>query len=544
MKKLLFLITALAAVSFVQGCTTLKDSKETKFEIVTETIEVDHVGGQYNILFAITNPNPDLSVSASVRDGADWISNIDTSDEDKGEIHFEVAQNNDTETRQAVITVAYGSIRSEVLVIQKGKDPQQEPWIKLLTKEVNVPSQGGNFEIEYEIVNPVEGTAIIASALSGTDWISGIDTSDDGKVIFTADANDGTAQRHSGIILSYGEVTTTVPVSQEGRPASGYDVEFDAELFYGIYYGDYFVDGVANYWFYLMDKEMVNDVMSPEGTYYRIDLYGPFADDPDNAFVPEGTYTYDPASTCAEGTFTKSYSYLIITDASGKGHVSEYQDATLTVTRDGDVFTYELIATIDGKKHRVTYTGETRFTNDSEDEPDVEYPAVTSDIDLSVKYADAYWKGDNADIHNIEIRLTDMDKDEDNNLIYPGIQLDLNMYCLLEDGWIKPGTYTVSKHSAGDAGTLVPGEMGSIFGMLLPSGTKTMVYNEAGQRTFGLVTEGTVEVSGNASGCRLEVDLTMEGKYKMTAVYEGELPLNNMPKSSPVRTVATKALKR
>lgn len=402
------------------------------------------------------------------------------------------------------------------------------PKIEVQNKTVSATAEGGDYEIAYSITNAVDWVKLSAS--SEAEWITSIGYPSDGKVTFTVLPNGTQDERTAVIRLEYGAVTENVNVVQAGKEPSEYDVEMEMPLFYGIYYGDYFAPGVGNYWFYLMDQEMVNDVMSPNGNYYRIDLYGALAENPAAAYVPDGTYTLDLESTCAEGTFTEEYSYLIVTDEEGQGLGYRCTDGVLTVKNEGENCSFELIATIDGKKHRITYNGPAPFTDDSEgDDPDVDYPQITEDINLNVVNADAYWESASGDVACLDIRFMDMEKDSDGNPVYPGVAVDLDLYCILEDdGSIRAGEYVITE-DAGSAGTLAPGKISSIIGIMIPSGTNVQQFDENGNRSFGPVTAGTFTISGDASEAVIEIDFTMEGNHTLKASYRGPLPVKNIP---------------
>lgn len=415
----------------------------------------------------------------------------------------------------------------------QGKDPK----ISVQTATVNVGAEGGNGEILYSIENAVEWVALEASC--DAEWVSEIDCSVANKVTFLVSPNNLTEERTAPVTLKYGAVTATAQIVQAGKEPSEYAVDIELPKFYGIYYGDYFMPGVGNYWFYLMDKDMVNDVMSPEGNYYRVDLYGALAEDSSAAFVPDGTYTFDPTSSCASGTFTKSYSYLVTTDAAGKGTTHDYTDGVLTVKNEGGNCSFELIVTIEGQKHRITYNGPTPFMDDSgSDEPEADYPQIQENIDMNVVNADAYWVDSNGEVASVDITLMDMEKDSEGYPVYPGVSLDIEMFSILEsDGSIHAGEYVISADNAGADGTLTPGSISSFIGIVFPSGTNVQQFDAEGNRTFGPVTQGTLKVSGDASNMSIEVDFTMEGNHTFKATYNGPLQVKNLPSGSSVTSV-------
>lgn len=420
----------------------------------------------------------------------------------------------------------------------KPKTPETEPPVTLEPKievsrsKITAEASGSDLEVTYSIANPTETGKLTADC--SEQWITSIDCSTEGKVTLTVLPNDTENVRTAEMILKYESATASVSIEQAGKDKEEpkdpeYDVDIEMPLFYGIYYGDYFVKEVGNYWFYLMDKEMISDVMSPEGNYYRIDLYAPLAENADAAFIPDGTYTYDIESSCKSGTFTKSYSYLVTTDASGKGKAHDYTDGVLTVKNEGGNCSFELTVTIEGKKHRVRYSGPAPFKNDSAGEPDVDYPQIKEDIDMNVVNADAYWTEDNSGVAAIDLRLMDMEKDSEGNPAYPGTLVDIDLFCTLDTGGnIRPGKYVISDNAGAD-GTLAKGSVSSVIGIMIPSGTNVQQYDKDGNRSFGPVTEGTFTISGEASDVTLEIDFTMAGRHKFKATYSGPLPVKNIP---------------
>lgn len=419
------------------------------------------------------------------------------------------------------------------------ENPQaSQPIILIQTRTVSVEAQGGDCEILYTVENAKNGVSMEASC--DAEWISNIDCSVANKVTFTVAPNGQAEERTVPVILRYGTETATAQVVQHAEGWSPYDVDIEMPKFCGYYYyGESYLPGVGNYYFYLMDQDMVNDVMSPNGNYFRIDLYGELSEDPSAAVVPDGTYTLDFDSTGESGTFDSAYSYLIVTDEAGRGTAHDYTEAVLTVKNEGENSSFELIATIDGKKYRVTYNGPASFRDDSgTDEPEVDYPQLKENVDLNVVNADAYWVETNEGVSAIDLRFMDMEKDGSGNPVYPGNILDVDLYSALEsDGSIKPGTYTIaaSEEEAGPDGTMTPGSVSSLFGvMFIPSGTNVQQYDEDENRLFGPVTSGTLTISGNASSATVDINFTMVGGYTVKGKYTGPLPVDRLPSDASV----------
>ena len=97
--------------------------------------------------------------------------------------------------------------------------------IELTTPPLSAPAEGGGLEITYRITNGKDPRTPVASlenltADADQGWLHDFDCSAPGIVRFTADPNPGEA-REATVTLTYpGADPATLPVSQEGKPAS------------------------------------------------------------------------------------------------------------------------------------------------------------------------------------------------------------------------------------------------------------------------------------------------------------------------------------
>lgn len=332
---------------------------ETELNLLSDSqITVGPEGEECTIEYELVNPS-DLQLL--VKCDAEWIYGIDYST--TGKISFKVSGNTTTKPRETQVNVSYGKLSFSVAVTQEGL----QSGINITSGDViHADFTGGDFEILYEIVNP--DPELRLSAKAGADWIT-LDMPEEGRIELHVDGNTLEEDRESVITLEYGEISETVTVKQDKKETGVYDEEFHALRLDGFYYGDSYSPGVGNYWFFLSDKGLGDwDQALPEGTFFRIDLYGAIAEDPDNARIPVGTYTLDvsPSPSCQAGTFSRANSGFFTTDADGvTTPMNVFDSATLTVSASGDEYMVELICQTsdDNLVRYVYYTGDVLLKN-------------------------------------------------------------------------------------------------------------------------------------------------------------------------------------
>lgn len=83
---------------------------------------------------------------------------------------------------------------------------------------VNVPSKGDIVTVTYTIKNP-NGSQISAKAEESATWINTFETSNEGEVSFTVDANIG-SEREATITLTYSTATADITIKQAARGQS------------------------------------------------------------------------------------------------------------------------------------------------------------------------------------------------------------------------------------------------------------------------------------------------------------------------------------
>lgn len=424
------------------------------------------------------------------------------------------------------LSLIAASLASVFMLASCNKPEKEEtgnPELTITSPEgdtLNVAIAGGPCEITYTLKNPVEGVSMQVTAAEGIDWITDIDLATEGKITFNVASNEGQQPRETTLTIQYDYIKETVVVAQEGFE-SAYDHEFPATVFTGYYYGEETEKGVANYYFFLSDKEFVNDWMSPEGTYYLVDLYAALPQDPASIILPEGTFTFDLENTLKEGTFS-TLSHRKILDFSGMATSADYEEGTIVISKEGENYNIELIVTIEGETWHVTYSGAATFedktSGDVWERPDTDYDAITEDITFVPESIDARFF-DSEDGDNLQIEF------------YAG---DTTLYCSFctdttyTGGTIKPGRYLV--RGTYETETLVWGYASSfsLFGFS-PLGTYVQIGEVSlfgGEAYYGLASGGYIEVVMNDDNTyHLDFNLELEGQYKLTGTYDGPVEL-------------------
>lgn len=124
----------------------------------------------------------------------------------------------------------------------------------------------------------------------------------------------------------------------------------------------------------------------------------------------------------------------------------------------------------------------------------------------------------------LNLALTDMETDENGEAVPPGTLVFLDLYMpVSNDGNIVNGEYNVSDDYADF--TLYPGI--SSGGMLM--GTYAQSIGADGSSAIGLVSDGSVQISGSAGDYSIVCDFVTKDGYSIKCRYTGELVVLGMP---------------
>lgn len=174
-----------------------------------KTVEAPAEGGSCTVSYQIVNPLPDGTLSVEA-DGITWIHSFSLAE---GTLSFEVDPN-DGEMREARFDMIYPKAQPVTITVsQAGVDTP--PVIELRDgKTVVATAGGGDYSATYEIRYPVAGVSLQVTP-SECEWVHSFDTSREGVVSFTVDANSG-EERTAEFELTYtGAQPVTLTVRQQ-----------------------------------------------------------------------------------------------------------------------------------------------------------------------------------------------------------------------------------------------------------------------------------------------------------------------------------------
>ena len=230
--------------------------------------------------------------------------------------------------------------------------------------EVEFTADGGKGEIEYEIINPIEGTEVEADA--DVVWIT---VTAGEKISYIVEGNTTYEAREGKITATYGDLSFEVKVKQAAKEQGGNPVEevnFTASVYEVYYYGTQY-SAAYNYTVYLSDNGLnENGNYKQNGTYYMFDIYAADSAENNNYTLPNGKYTASDTSNA--GTFGIGDYGACIEIVDGVPTYYLYKQGTVTVT-DGKIEAKIMME--DGTIHNVVFEGNLRFDGkvDNPDQP-------------------------------------------------------------------------------------------------------------------------------------------------------------------------------
>ena len=102
--------------------------------------------------------------------------------------------------------------------------PDAQPEIVFAKESLDVPAEGGPFQIEYTIENPVANATL--SAKCNDSWITDIDTKTAGVISFNVTKNETAEKREAIIEVSYADIqpAPSFTVKQAARPEEAFTI--------------------------------------------------------------------------------------------------------------------------------------------------------------------------------------------------------------------------------------------------------------------------------------------------------------------------------
>lgn len=271
--------------------------------------------------------------------------------------------------------------KKEIKMTTETSDPEATQFKRTSEAEVEFTADGGKGEIEYEIVNPIEGTEVEAEA--DVVWIT---VTAGEKISYIVEGNTTTEAREGKITAKYGDLSFEVKVKQAAKqndgPVEG-EVNFTASVYEVQYYGTEF-SAAYNYLVYLSDTGLTEDgIYKQNGEYYMLDIYAADSAENNNYTLPNGKY--NASETPNAGTFGIGDYGAHIKVVDGVPTYSLYKQGTVTVS-DGKIEAKIMME--DGTVHNVLYEGNLRFDGKDPDDPD-----QPSDSDVVLEATSWTWGG-------------------------------------------------------------------------------------------------------------------------------------------------------
>ena len=274
--------------------------------------------------------------------------------------------------------------KKEIKMTTEASDPAATQFKRKSAAEAEFTAEGGKGEIEYEIVNPIEGTEVEAEA--DVEWIA---VTVGEKIAFIVEGNTATEAREGKITATYGDLSFDVKVKQAAKQNDqpvDEEVNFTASVYEVYYYGTQF-SAAYNYMVYLSDNGLNEDgYYKQNGEYYMLDIYAADSAENNSYTLPNGKYT--ASETPNAGTFGIGDYGAYIKVVDGVPTYSLYKQGTVTVS-DGKIEAKIMME--DGTVHNVIYEGNLRFDGKEPDEPDG--PDQPSDSDVVLEATSWTWGG-------------------------------------------------------------------------------------------------------------------------------------------------------
>ena len=227
-----------------------------------------------------------------------------------------------------------------------------------------IDADGGKVNITYTIAE--DANTDVINITSDANWINSFDKSTPGIIVADIARNDSGDNRTARIEISLGNEVETVDIVQTkdgdnnggGNEGGNEDdnsdegVTFKALCLDGYYYGQKYGEGADRYAFFLSDQGLNNAGQAyTNGTYYYIDAFAPVTG---STTIPNGMYMFDSKNSGAPNTINSENSQLILTGENVEDTKIKYLENATMMVSDNKIV---LEVVIDGKTHKVTYTG-------------------------------------------------------------------------------------------------------------------------------------------------------------------------------------------
>ena len=200
-----------ATVQLAAGTVTktinITQKQKDALTVTSNKFDIPAEGGSIDI-----EAKANIELSYTISDGGkSWISYVETKALKTSHLIFKVASNDNTEAREAKITISGGGISEVITVVQAGKAPAE---FKISQTEVEVGSEKSTFEL-------VITSSIGYEVKPEVDWIKQISTSgSNGVYTHTFEvAENTTTDSREGIIVVCNDEKVCIPVTVKQKGA-------------------------------------------------------------------------------------------------------------------------------------------------------------------------------------------------------------------------------------------------------------------------------------------------------------------------------------
>lgn len=328
------------------------------------------------------------------------------------------------------------------------------------------------------------------------------------------------------VMFSCGEPDNTDPTPNSGKdPDQGGEIVDDGTIVLnscagGIYFGDFWDEGYADYYFLLTDDTQIGQTeqgfdvpMTPGCWLLSIDIWGAISEDHTNPIVPEGTYTLGDK----RGMNVLTSEFTVATQNEEKvGDLYRITDhaftaGTLVVKHTDKGYKVDAtLTTTTGEEMKFSYEGAITLEDKSNDE---EYnPELDGDVTIEPEIARTYFSKsyDNCDRHVLMLFTSDNLSYDNIHVNEAGMKLQLTLFTEpgvgLEGDYIE-GTLDESDFVIEEPGVFYPGRM---YGTTALGSFLERVNSDLSVE-YAVLVEGSLSITANADGTHTIVGEFLSG---------------------------------
>ncbi len=278
----------------------------------------------------------------------------------------------------------------------------------------------------------------------------------------------------------------------------------------GIYFGDFWDEGIADYYFLLTNDTKIGQTeqgfdvpMTPGRTLLFIDIWADLSKDHTNPIVPEGTYRMGDkrGQNVLTSEFTLATQNLEKVGEQYRIVDIYFSDGTLVVTHTDNGYRMEAsFTTSDGEPMKFLFEGEVTLEDKSNDE---EYnPELDGDYEMvpSVGRTYLYESYENCDRHVLMLFTSDNLTYDKIHVNEPGAKIQLSLFN--DPGKGLAGTYRAGDVSDSGILTKEPGVFypGRMYGATTALGSFLERVNDDMSVEYAVFVDGELTITENGDG--------------------------------------------